>query len=147
MGTWRSADETCASRSWKTVPPARKRLKSTQSRPSGSREHGGSPLRQAGEAQAGDIEFEKFRCQIVSHVAKSGDGQLGVVGKHSTEFGACLVTAADMGIGGDLDPHRCERARLVVQGAVRPFDRLFEASRGEMSGRNIRGVEKGIRIE
>ena len=62
---------------------------------------------------------------------KAGDGQLGVDGKHSTEFGACLVKAAEMGIGGNLNPHRCGRARLVVQGAVGPFDRLFEASRGE----------------
>ena len=30
---------------------------------------------------------------------------------------------------------------------VRPFDRLFEAARGEMSGSNITGVEKAIRIE
>ena len=52
-----------------------------------------------------------------------------------------------MGIGGDFDPHRCDRARLVVQGAVGPFDRLFEASRDEMSGSGINGVEKGIRIE
>ena len=67
---------------------------STGNRPSESREHSGSPLRQAGQAQAGDIEFENFRCQIVSQVAKSGDGQLGVDGKHATEFGACLVKVA-----------------------------------------------------
>src|SRR5215468_8681257 len=70
--------------------------------------YGGSPLRQAGQAQAGDIEFEKFRCHIVSQVAKSGDGQLRVDGKHATEFGACLVKAAEMGIGGNFDPHRCD---------------------------------------
>ena len=30
---------------------------------------------------------------------------------------------------------------------VRPFDRLFEASRDEMGGSDGSGVEKGIRIE
>ena len=96
---------------------------STQSRPSVSWERSGSPLRQASQAQAGDVEFENFRCHIVNQVAKSGDGQLGVDGKHSTEFGACLVKASEMGIGGDFDPHRCDGPRLVVQGAVGPFDR------------------------
>ena len=52
-----------------------------------------------------------------------------------------------MGIGDDFDPHRRDQARLVMQGAVGPFDRQFEALRDEMSGSNIRGVEKGIRIE
>ena len=52
-----------------------------------------------------------------------------------------------MSIGGDLDPHRSDRARLVVQGAVGPFDRLFEASRGEMSDADISGVTKGQRIK
>src|SRR6516164_6530008 len=93
---------------------------------------------QAGEAQAGDVEFEKVRCQIVSHVAKSGDGQLGVDGKHSTKLGACLVEMAEMGIGGDFDPDGWDHARLAVQGVVSPFDRLFEAPRGEMSGSDIR---------
>jgi hypothetical protein len=79
--------------------------------------------------------------------AKAGDGQLGVDGKHSTEFGACLVEPTEMGIGGDLDPHRSDRARLVVQGAVGPFDRLFEAPRGEMSDSHINGVTKGQRIK
>ena len=55
------------------------------------------------------------------------------LGTNATQFGACLVKAAEMGIGGDFDPHRCDIARLVVQGAVGPFDCLFEASRGEMS--------------
>ena len=50
-------------------------------------------------------------------------------------------------IGDDFDPHRCDDARLVVQGAVGPFDRLFEAPRGEMSESDINGVAKGIRIE
>ena len=40
-----------------------------------------------------------------------------------------------MSIGDDLEPHRRDIARLVVQGAVGPFDRLFEASRREMSQR------------
>src|SRR5205814_7191312 len=114
---------------------------------SGARGHGGSLLRQAGEAQAGDVEFENFRCPYRGQVAKAGNGQLGVDGKHSTKFGACLVKAAEMGIGGDLNPHRWDRARLVVQGAVGPFDRLFEASRGEMSDSDITGVVKGQRIE
>ena len=47
----------------------------------------------------------------------------------------------------DLDPHRSDHSRLVVQGPVGPFDRLFEASRGEMSGSDISGVEKGKWIE
>ena len=47
----------------------------------------------------------------------------------------------------DFHPHRCDRARLVVQGAVGPFDRLFEAPRGDMSASGIAGVEKGIRVE
>jgi hypothetical protein len=34
---------------------------STGNRPSGSREHGGSFLRQAGQAQAGDMEFDDLR--------------------------------------------------------------------------------------
>ena len=66
--------------------------------PSGSREHGGSLLRQAGEAQAGDEEFENFRCHKVSVLAIAGDGQVGVDGKQSTEFGACFVEPAEMSI-------------------------------------------------
>ena len=54
---------------------------------------------------------------------------------------------AEMCQRGDFDPHRCDRARLVVQGAVGPFDRLFEASCGEMSDSDNTGVVKGIRIE
>src|SRR6516164_4365302 len=91
-------------------------LGSTRTIPSGSREQGGSPLRQAGQAQAGDVDFENFRCHMVSVLAKAGDGQFGVDGKHSTEFGACLVEPAEMGIGGNFDPHRRDQARLVVQG-------------------------------
>jgi len=48
-----------------------------------------------------------------------------------------------MGISGDFGPHRCDHARLLVQRTVGPFDRLFEASRGEMGGSNIKGVKKG----
>jgi len=44
-------------------------------------------------------------------------------------------------------PHRRDRARLFVQGAVGPFNRLFEEPRDEMSDSDIDGVEKGIRIE
>ena len=69
----------------------------------------------------------------MSVLAKASDGQLGVEGKHSTEFGARLVEMAEMGIGDDFDPHRRDDARLLVQSAVDPFDRLFEAPRGEMS--------------
>ena len=58
-----------------------------------------------------------------------------------------LVETAEMGIGANLDPHRRGHARLVVQGAVCSFGRLLEASRGEMSDSDIRGVEKGQRIE
>src|SRR5215469_15859673 len=104
---------------------------STQSRPSGSREHGGSLLRQASQAQAGDHEFEQFRCLMrASVLAIAGDGQLGVDGKQSTKFGACLVEMAEMSVSGDFDQHRSGQARLVVQSAVGPFDRLFEAPRG-----------------
>src|SRR6516162_571783 len=62
--------------------------------PSESRERGGSLLRQAGQAQAGDVEFENFRCHKVSVFAKAGDRQLGVDGEHSAEFGACVVKPA-----------------------------------------------------
>ena len=87
-----------------------------------SRERGGSPLRQAGQAQAGDEEFENFRCQKVSVPAKEiGDGQLGVDGKHPAEFGACLVQPAEMRQGDGFDPHRWGQPRLVVQGAGPPF--------------------------
>ena len=86
-------------------------------------------------------EFENFRCHKMKVFAKAGDGQLGVDGKHSTKFGARLVETAEMGIGGDFDPHRWDQARLVVQGAIGPFDRLFEASRGEMSDSDISGAE------
>jgi len=72
---------------------------------------------------------------------------LGVDGKHSTEFGARLVEVAEMRKRDGFGPHRRDVARLVVQGVVGPFDRQFEALRDEMSGSNIRGVEKGIRIE
>ena len=37
-----------------------------------------SPLRQAGQAQASDEEFENFRCRKVSALAQVGDGQFGV---------------------------------------------------------------------
>src|SRR6516165_1381155 len=109
------------------------------SRPAGARPDLRS-FRQAGQAQAGDEEFENFGCLEVSVRAKAGDGQLGVYGKQSTEFGARRVEPAEMGIGGDFDPHRCDYARLVVQGAVGPFDRLFEAPRNEMSDRSTKGV-------
>jgi len=82
----------------------------------------------------------------VSVLAIVGDGRLGVDGKHSTEFGACLVEPAEMRQAGNFDPQRSDQARLVVQGAVGPLDRLFEAPRGEMSDSNKKGV-KGIRIE
>ena len=116
---------------------------STQSRPSRSRERGGSFLRQAGQALAGDIEFENFRCIKVTERAKAGDGQLGVDGKHATEFGACLVEPAEMRQRDDFGPHSHDRAGLVMQGAVGPFDRLFEAPRDEMSDSDISGVAKG----
>ena len=63
-------------------------------------------LWEAGEAQAGDVEFENFWCRIVSVLAKAGDGQLGVDGKRSTKFGARRVEPAEMGIGDDFEPHR-----------------------------------------
>src|SRR6516165_119426 len=102
---------------------------------------------QAGEAQAGDEEFQNFRGRKVSVLAKAGDGQLWVDGKHATKFAARLLEPTEMSIGGDFDPHLCDQARLVVQGAVGPFDRLLEASRGEMSESDSSGVEKAIRIE
>src|SRR6516162_9679858 len=101
--------------------------------PSGSRGHGDSLLRQAGQAKAGDVEFENFWCHKVNDLAKAGDGQFGLDGKHSTEFGARLVEMAEMRKRDDFDPHLRDVARLVVQGPVGPFDRLFEAPRNEMS--------------
>ena len=68
----------------------------------------------------------------MSVLALAGDGELGVDGKHSTKFGACLGEPTEMGMGGDFEPHRQDQARLVVQGTVGPFDRLFETSRDEM---------------
>jgi len=59
------------------------------------REHGHSPLREAGKAQAGDEEFEDFWCRKRSVLAIAGDGQLGVDGEHSAKFGARLVEPAD----------------------------------------------------
>ena len=102
------------------LPPS-SRTVSTRNRPSGSREHGGSPLRQAGQAQAGDEEFENFRCHKVSVPTIAGDGKLGVDGKHATEFGACRVEPAEMRQGDGFDPHRWGQPRLVVQGAGPPF--------------------------
>ena len=56
------------------------------------RGNGHSPLRQASQTQAGDVEFENFRCQKLTVLAKAGDGELGVDGKHSTEFGSrCAI--------------------------------------------------------
>jgi len=52
-----------------------------------------------------------------------------------------------MSIGDGFDPHRRNQARLVVQGAVGPFDRLFEAPRGEVSDSDIKGGDVGQRIE
>jgi hypothetical protein len=65
---------------------------------------------------------------------------LGSMAKHPAEFGARLVEMAEVRQGNGFDPHRCDLARLVVQGAVDPFDRQFEASRGGMSERDINGV-------
>jgi hypothetical protein len=48
---------------------------------------------------------------------------------------------------GRIDRQTDLLALLVVQSAVGPFDHPFEASRGEMRGCDINGVEKGIRIE
>src|SRR5262249_53891439 len=108
---------------------------------------GDSPLRQASEAQTGDHEFNNFRCRNgSSELAIAGDGLLGVDGKHATKFGACLVEMAEMRQRDDFVPHRWDPARLVVQGAVGPFDRLFESSRNEMSGSDMNCVGKGQRI-
>ena len=114
----------------------------TRNIPSESREHGGLLLRHAGQAQAGDVEFENFRCRKVSERAKAGDGQLGVDRKNSTEFGACLVEMAKMRQRDDFGPHSVDQARPVVQGAVGPFDHLFETSCGAMSDGDIKGVKK-----
>ena len=43
---------------------------------------------------------------MVSVLAIAGDGQLGIDGKHSTKFGACLVEMPEMGIGDDFNPYR-----------------------------------------
>ena len=105
-------------------------------------EYGYSLLRQAGQSQAGDVDFENFRGRKVSVLSIPGDGQLGEDCKHSRKLGAGLIEPAEMRQRGDFDPHRGNHARLVVQGAVGPFDRLFEASRGEMSDSDITRVEK-----
>jgi hypothetical protein len=99
------------------------------------------------QAQAGDQEFEKFRCLKVRVRAVAGDGQLGVDGEHSAKFGARLVEPVEMDIGGDFGPHRCDQTRLLVQSRVGPIDRLFEASRREMTETNNMSAEKGIPIE
>jgi hypothetical protein len=58
-----------------------------RNRPSGSQERGGSLLRQAGQAKAGDKEFQNLWYRKVKVLAQAGDGQLGVDGKQSTKFG------------------------------------------------------------
>ena len=83
----------------------------------------------------------------MSLLAKAGDGQFGLDGKRSTEFGARRVEPAEMRQRDDFGPHSRDRARLVMQGAVGPFDRLFEAPRDEMSDSDINGVAKGMPIE
>src|SRR6516162_496440 len=93
------------------------------------------------------VEFENFRCHMMSLLAKAGDGQFGLDGKRSTEFGARRVEPAEMRQRDDFGPHSRDRARLVMQGAVGPFDRLFEAPRDEMSDSDISGVAKGMPIE
>jgi hypothetical protein len=52
-----------------------------------------------------------------------------------------------MGIGDDLGPDRNDKARLFVQSAVGPFDRLLEASRSEMRERHAGSAEIAERIE
>jgi hypothetical protein len=47
------------------------------------------------------------------------------------KLGASLVEPAEMRQRDDFHPHRYDRTRLVVQGAVGPFDRLFKVPRGE----------------
>ena len=74
------------------------------------REHGHSPLREAGKAQAGDYEFQNFGWRKASELAKTGDGLLGVDGKHATKFGACLVEPAEMRQRDGSVPHRWDRA-------------------------------------
>ena len=75
-------------------------------RPPVVKERGGSVLRQAGEAQAGDLKFKNFRCQKVSGVsAIAADGHLGVDGKQSIEFRACLIKIAEIRQRGDFEPH------------------------------------------
>jgi hypothetical protein len=84
----------------------------------------------------------------VSVSTKAGDGQLRIDGKHATEFGACLVEPAEVRQCDDFDPHRSDQARMLVQGAVLPFDRLFKAPRGEVGdGDRMGGVERGKWIE
>jgi len=83
----------------------------------------------------------------MSLLAIAGDGQLGVDGKQSTEFGVRRVEPAEMRQRDDFGPHSHDRARLFMQGAVDPFDRLFEAPRYEMSDSDINGVARGMPIE
>src|SRR5215468_4642767 len=78
-----------------------------------------------------------------SLLAKAGDAQLGVDGKQSTEFSVRRVEPAEMRQRDDFGPHSHDRARLLVQNAVDPFDRLFEAPRDEMSDSDINGVARG----
>jgi len=48
-----------------------------------------------------------------------------------------------MGFGDELDADRGYKARLIVQGAIGPFDRLFEAARDHMSAGDGAGAKKG----
>ena len=77
----------------------------------------------------------------------AGDGQLGINGKHATKLAARRVEPAEMRQRDDFGPHSHDRARLFMQGAVDPFDRLFEAPRYEMSDSDINGVARGMPIE
>ena len=48
-----------------------------------------------------------------------------------------------MGFGDELDADRGYKARLIVQGAIGPFARLFEAARDHKSAGDGAGAKKG----
>ncbi len=84
--------------------------------------------------RAGDHEIEKLRGGRGREPrAIPGDRQSGVERKQPPEIGARLIGSSQMGVGDDLDADSGDKARLVVRGAVGPFDHLFEASCDKMS--------------
>jgi hypothetical protein len=104
-----------------------------------------SLLRQAGAAQAHREEFEHFRRdRAAKHRAIASDRQLRVNCQDPTEFRPRLVEPTEMGVGSCLDAHRRNETRLVVQGAISPFDRFIKASCVEVRYRGARAVSDQV---